>query len=71
MICLKQNTIKKREKKNFGTCMYNHNLIRLFLLNRIWISKTEIIINRKLKKKKKNMHHSLISFNMFLWEKNE
>lgn len=32
--------------------MYNHNLIRLFLLNRIWISKTEIIINRKLKKKK-------------------
>lgn len=33
--------------------MYNHNLIRLFLLNRIWISKTEIIINRKLKKKEK------------------
>lgn len=54
---------KKEEKKTFGTCMYNHNLIRLFLLNRIWISKTEIIINRKLKKKKKNMHHSLISFN--------
>lgn len=48
MICLKQNTIKKRKKKNFGTCMYNHNLIRLL----IWISKTEIIINRKLKKKK-------------------
>lgn len=43
---------KKEEKKTFGTCMYNHNLIRLFLLNRIWISKTEIIINRKLKKKK-------------------
>lgn len=42
--------------------MYNHNLIRLFLLNRIWISKTEIIINKK--KKKKNMHHSLISFNI-------
>lgn len=42
---------KKEEKKTFGTCMYNHNLIRLFLLNRIWISKTEIIINRKLKKK--------------------
>lgn len=60
MICLKQNTIKKRKKKP----MYNHNLIRLFLLNRIWISKTEIIINRKLKKKKKNMHHSLISFNI-------
>lgn len=60
---------KKEEKKTFGTCMYNHNLIRLFLLNRIWISKTEIIINKK--KKKKNMHHSLISFNMFLWEKNE
>lgn len=39
---------KKEEKKPFGTCMYNHNLIRLFLLNRIWISKTEIIINRKL-----------------------
>lgn len=56
---------KKEEKKTFGTCMYNHNLIRLFLLNRIWISKTEIIINRKLKKEKKNMHHSLISFNMF------
>lgn len=56
---------KKEEKKTFGTCMYNHNLIRLFLLNRIWISKTEIIINRKLKKKEKNMHHSLISFNMF------
>lgn len=56
---------KKEEKKPFGTCMYNHNRIRLFLLNRIWISKTEIIINRKLKKKKKNMHHSLISFNMF------
>lgn len=56
---------KKEGKKTFGTCMYNHNLIRLFLLNRIWISKTEIIINRKLKKKKKNMHHSLISFNMF------
>lgn len=56
---------KKEEKKTFGTCMYNHNLIRLFLLNRIWISKTEIIINRKLKRKKKNMHHSLISFNMF------
>lgn len=55
---------KKEEKKTFGTCMYNHNLIRLFLLNRIWISKTEIIINRKLKKKKKNMHHSLISFNI-------
>lgn len=54
---------KKEEKKTFGTCMYNHNLIRLFLLNRIWISKTEIIINKK--KKKKNMHHSLISFNMF------
>lgn len=62
---------KKEEKKTFGTCMYNHNLIRLFLLNRIWISKTEIIISRKFKKKKKNMHHSLISFNMFLWEKNE
>lgn len=62
MICLKQNTIKKRKKKPFGTCMYNHNLIRLFLLNRIWISKTEIIINKK--KKKKNMHHSLISFNI-------
>lgn len=62
MICLKQNTIKKRKKKTFGTCMYNHNLIRLFLLNRIWISKTEIIINKK--KKKKNMHHSLISFNI-------
>lgn len=45
---------KKEEKKPFGTCMYNHNLIRLFLLlNRIWISKTEIIINRKLKKKRK------------------
>lgn len=44
---------KKEEKKTFGTCMYNHNLIRLFLLNRIWISKTEIIINRKLKKKEK------------------
>lgn len=54
---------KKEEKKTFGTCMYNHNLIRLFLLNRIWISKTEIITNKK--KKKKNMHHSLISFNMF------
>lgn len=38
---------KKEGKKTFGTCMYNHNLIRLFLLNRIWISKTEIIINRK------------------------
>lgn len=63
MICLKQNTIKKRKKNTFGTCMYNHNLIRLFLLNRIWISKTEIITNKK--KKKKNMHHSLISFNMF------
>lgn len=62
MICLKQNTIKKRKKKTFGTCMYNHNLIRLVLLNRIWISKTEIIINKK--KKKKNMHHSLISFNI-------
>lgn len=47
---------KKEEKKTFGTCMYNHNLIRLFLLNRIWISKTEIIINKK--KKKKNMHHA-------------
>lgn len=44
---------KKGKKNNFGTCMYNHNLIRLFLLNRIWISKTEIIINRKLKKKRK------------------
>lgn len=44
---------KKEGKKHFGTCMYNHNLIRLFLLNRIWISKTEIIINRKLKKKRK------------------
>lgn len=53
---------KKEEKKTFGTCMYNHHLIRLFLLNRIWISKTEIIINKK--KKKKNMHHSLISFNI-------
>lgn len=55
---------KEGKKNNFGTCMYNHNLIRLFLLNRIWISKTEIIINRKLKKKEKNMHHSLISFNI-------
>lgn len=47
---------KEGKKKPFGTCMYNHNLIRLFLLNRIWISKTEIIINKK--KKKKNMHHA-------------
>lgn len=47
---------KEGKKTNFGTCMYNHNLIRLFLLNRIWISKTEIIINKK--KKKKNMHHA-------------
>lgn len=45
--------------------MYNYNFIRLFLLNRIWILKIEIIINRKLKKKKKNMYYSLISFNMF------
>lgn len=44
---------KEGKKTNFGTCMYNHNLIRLFLLNRIWISKTEIIINRKSKKKRK------------------
>lgn len=69
MICLKQNTIKKRKKKTFGTCMYNHNLIRLFLLNRIWISKTEIIINKK--KKEEKYAPRLISFNMFLWEKNE
>lgn len=41
---------KKERKKPFGTCMYSHNLIRLFLLNRIWISKTEIIINRKKRK---------------------
>lgn len=33
MICSKQNTLKKeRKKKPFGTCMYNHNLIRLFIL---------------------------------------
>lgn len=60
---------KKEEKKPFGTCMYNHNLIRLFLLNRIWISKTEIIINKK--KKEEKYAPRLISFNMFLWEKNE
>lgn len=49
---------KKREKKPLWY-MYVQSLylIRLFLLNRIWISKTEIIINRK--KKRKNMHHSL------------
>lgn len=38
---------KKEGKKNFGICMYNYNFIRLFLLNRIWILKIEIIINRK------------------------
>lgn len=54
---------KKEEKKPFGTCMYNHNLIRLFLLNRIWISKTEIIINKK--KKEEKYAPRLISFNMF------
>lgn len=54
---------KKEEKKIFGICMYNYNFIRLFLLNRIWILKIEIIINKK--KKKKNMYYSLISFNMF------
>lgn len=42
--------------------MYNYNFIRLFLLNRIWILKIEIIINKK--KKKKNMYYSLISFNI-------
>lgn len=54
---------KKEEKKTFGTCMYNHNLIRLVLLNRIWISKTEIIINKK--KKEEKYAPRLISFNMF------
>lgn len=54
---------KKEGKKNiFGICMYNYNFIRLFLLNRIWILKIEIIINKK--KKKKNMYYSLISFNI-------
>lgn len=53
---------KKEEKKIFGICMYNYNFIRLFLLNRIWILKIEIIINKK--KKKKNMYYSLISFNI-------
>lgn len=29
----KAKHFKKREKKKpFGTCMYNHNLIRLFIL---------------------------------------
>lgn len=52
MICSKQNTIKKERKKTLWY-MYVQSLylIRLFLLNRIWISKTEIIINRKKKGK--------------------
>lgn len=49
--------------------MYNYNFIRLFLLNRIWILKIEIIINKKKKEEKYVLR--LISFNMFLWEKNE
>lgn len=42
--------------------MYNYNFIRLFLLNRIWILKIEIIINRKLKKKKEKY---VLQFNKF------
>lgn len=43
---------KKEEKKNLWYMYVQYNLIRLFLLNRIWISKTEIIINKKKKEEK-------------------
>lgn len=40
--------------------MYNYNFIRLFLLNRIWILKIEIIINKKKKEEK-----YVLQFNKF------